>query len=713
MWVVTRPGAKREQGGPLPADRAQLRPALPNAADSEPPADARDLDWRIFSPTLDDSGTAYAAMTRAVSCPDGAREALIAIAHRAAAAGGSLDALRTRAAALVLHDLIAMGWGVRVTRHFIEVCSPGGADGQSKYAIRRQLEFARDDQLREPATRRFIIGLERPSRSSGVRPVTDLIADGRRLARQIEPIAALPRESRAEALRAICQPYLQFVDPEANDTHTGLRLLDIWRYFRHSWATRYRSSPGRNLFYLIRDGAQPNHPVMAITALGNAVMQLTSRDDMLGWTPRGLVNLIARGTVSDRELLDAFRRRLNEDLENIYTADLPFPRSLSSPIDPEIIDRLRIIEERATGRRTQNLKDSDDGEAVNPRVERPETADLEALAQTPLFLAKRARAVRDILRAFEVLRDAKTIAGLLAHEEGAWAVNQVLRQLKKQFSATALMEITVCGGVPPYNYLLGGKLACLMMLSSRVVRDYAERYDAGTSIIASQMAGRPILKTPTLVFLGTSSLYTARSSQYNRVRLPASTLEGQTGDLVYHELGISEGYGSPNLSAETEAALDHLNERIRAYRNVNFVFGEGQSPKLRKLRESFDSLGLSRAKILHHAASRIVYGVPLASNCSRLLLGVDTTPSFMLPYTPDADEGIAAFWRTRWLASRLDHAPFPSCPGPIFASRRRSTMSFGVLSARAAPWSSRATLATARPIRSVFSKGTLRMPMLE
>ena len=62
------------------------------------------------------------------------------------------------------------------------------------------------------------------------------------------------------------------------------------------------------------------------------------------------------------------------------------------------------------------------------------------------------------------------------------------------------------------------------------------------------------------------------------------------------ELGISKGYGSPNLSSETEAALERLGEYIRAYRNVNFVFGEGQSPKMRRLRESFDALGLRRAK---------------------------------------------------------------------------------------------------------------------
>jgi hypothetical protein len=160
--------------------------------------------------------------------------------------------------------------------------------GANKAAIRCQLEFGRDDQLSDRSTRRFVSVLERPSRFSRARPVTDLIADGRRLARQLNPIAQLPRDSRYAHLAEICQPYLQLVDADTRDEHTGIRLMDVWRYFRHTWANRYRSTPGRNLFYLIRDAGQPNHPVMAITALGNAVMQLTSRDAQLGWTRDGL-----------------------------------------------------------------------------------------------------------------------------------------------------------------------------------------------------------------------------------------------------------------------------------------------------------------------------------------------------------------------------------------------------------------------------------------
>ncbi|MDT8278723.1 DUF4338 domain-containing protein, partial [Roseomonas mucosa] len=534
----------------------------------------------------------------------------------------------------------------------------------SKESARRQLEFGRDDQLSEPATRKFIISLERPSRTSGVQPVTDLIADGRELAADLRSAALLEGAAREEALARACRPYLQLVTSDTRDEHTGLRLMDIWRYFRHTWASRYRSSPGRNLFYLIRDAARPNHPVMGITALGNAVMQLGPRDDQLGWTTDGLAkalsspeNCPAEDRISDGEVLEALRARIREDYADIFLADLPVPPDLPDVVPETLLDRLARIEQQAIGDRTDRLRDLDDEETLTGRVHDVQEVDLEEQARTPLFVAKRARLVRTLLRLHGILAQANSSAELLQTEDGLWALNHALRQLKKRFSATSMMEITVCGAVPPYNHLLGGKLACLMMLDPQVRHDYEERYRDAYSIIASQMAGRLVKKPPLLAFLGTTSLYPGRSSQYNRVKLPAGICAGQDTATGYEEFGVSEGYGSPNLSAETEVTLGALAGAVRKYRNVNFVFGEGQSPKLRQLREGFAALGLQSSNILKHGTQRIVYGIRLAQNTTRVLLGIDPAPRFHVPAKTDAGDRIAEFWRRRWLSSRLSHAP--------------------------------------------------------
>ena len=613
-------------------------------------------DWRIFHPTLDESGVGMAKLyALAELSPTRAQEGFSQLA--ASIQGETTADLKLRAAALVLRDLLAMGWGLKVEGGFIKL-TPGTAhDGQTKEATRRQLEFGHMDQLREPSTRRFLINLERPGKFSSCRPVTDLIADGRSLARQLKPIAELPRTERPMALREVCRPYLQLVEGETRDEHTGLRLTDIWRYFRHTWATRYRSTPGRNLFFLIRDAAQPFHPVMGITALGNAVMQSTTRDKTLGWTLEGLKEMVQEGELSAQEVLASFRHRLAEDFHQVYREDLPVAAGFPEMITEDLLDQLQHIEEQAGRDRVSKLKeDALEAPMVPQRIHDVTTVDLEAQAKIPLFRAKRARVIKELLKSYDILKETDDLLGLMARPDGIWAVNQAIRQVKKQYSATAMMEITVCGGVAPYNQLLGGKLACLMMASPSVVANYSQRYDEGYSIIASQMAGRPIIKEPTLVFLATSSLYSDRSSQYNRVAIPAGVLPRQAGKIWYEELGVSEGFGSPNLSQEAEAALNDLLD-VRSYRNVNFVFGEGQSPKLRQLREGFSALGLNRANLLNHGSPRIIYGVHLATNSIRYLLGMDSKPNYILPQLDGSDEAIAEFWRARWLASRLDHRP--------------------------------------------------------
>jgi hypothetical protein len=50
-----------------------------------------------------------------------------------------------------------------------------------------------------------------------------------------------------------------------------------------------------------------------------------------------------------------------------------------------------------------------------------------------------------------------------------------------------------------------------------------------------------------------------------------------------------------------------------------------------------------------------VYIVPLAQNTHRFLLGVDDAPQYAFRLEGDSCEAIAEYWRSRWLASRLDH----------------------------------------------------------
>jgi hypothetical protein len=605
--------------------------------------------WRAFSPSLEPAAPSLVTVVQAWMAEGGETDAVEDEFARARI--GHLEFPRFIAALSLLRDLVQAGWLLRVQEGEIQIRAHEVGTGEStKTSVRRQLLFGRSDQFRSEPTRRFVDDLERPGPGASRDSIVALMADGRRLAQQLRPMASVPRAERPTLLRQICRPYLQSAERGARDTETGIDLYDVWRYFRYHWTSRYRRSPGRVLPFLVRDAAQPRHPVMAILALSNGVLQLRARDEWVGWSMAGVERSITDGEFTEGELLEALRHRIRMDLADLYTEDLGFCGNAPPPLDEQLESRLQTVARDAMRARA--------GQLLAPESAADASSDLVTLARTPLFVAKRAIAARSLLRAHDALSRAHLpLAEALKTPSTLRAVEIALRQTKQHFASQAIMEITTCGAAPPYNHLLGGKLACLLAASPEVVSTYERRYRGEASIIASQMAGRQIVKDTTLAMLGTSSLYPGRSSQYNRVRLPANTIAGQFGELAYLEVGRSEGHGSTNLSAETESMLADVAVKRREFSNVNFVFGEGQSPKMRQIREGLDALRLGEADIIRHGSRRIVYVVPLLVNTRRFLLGVDQHPEYLLPQREDQTEHVAEYWRTRWLASRIEHSP--------------------------------------------------------
>jgi hypothetical protein len=122
--------------------------------------------------------------------------------------------------------------------------------------------------------------------------------DGRELGRKVQMAAAEQNpELRLEVLREAISPYLQVVESGSTCQLTGLKLSDIWRYFRHTWANTYKSLPGRSMMILVRDAAVSCHPVIGIAALGSSMAQQTQRDKWIGWdSERFVEQLIAKPT---------------------------------------------------------------------------------------------------------------------------------------------------------------------------------------------------------------------------------------------------------------------------------------------------------------------------------------------------------------------------------------------------------------------------------
>ncbi len=632
------------------------RPAMLFNGDDQPspngdgPSEPTNGDgWRAFTPTYEEGERPVTELAKLLT--DGIAERLTWLDDEIAAARDrDPSPLRYLTTLVLLRDLLSLGWSVRCVGGGIWVRPHEGDGLPSKRAVRQQLLHGRGDQLREPKVRGFIEKLERPARSSRLRSVVNVIADGRALAERLRPVAALPRDRRAEVLRELCRPYLQAATLDDRDDETRHLRFHVWRYFRYTWASRYRRPPGRHVAFLVRDAAQPGHPVMAITALSSAVLQLTPRDDWAGWTTGGLARLLDRGDVHDAEALAALRRRVREDIAALYTVDLGFDGNAPPLLDDDLDRRLLSLAAEASIDRGEAL-----AQGTAQRLVSFDPQSLLERTQTPLFRAKRAATARSLLKVHRALDEVTSLRDALRDPPSRDAVNHALRQVKQHFASASVMDIATCGAVPPYGSLLAGKLACMLMLTPFVREAVWKAYNEEPSVIASQMAGRPIVKPPALVMLTTTSLYPERSSQYNRLRLPAGTMPGQSVGLAFTEVGRSQGHGSTHLSTEAEDLLAEVAASRREFRNVNFVFGEGQSAKLRELREATAALGLGAAEILRHDSPRIVYVAPLVASPQRVLLGVDPVPATTAG--DDGVEAVAEYWRSRWLASRLDHAP--------------------------------------------------------
>lgn len=571
----------------------------------------------------------------------------------AEAEGSSSEA---RATFHVLADLTAAGW--TITCADSTVCMvPPSLDGMSvagaKEAIRRALAVGRKAQLAEQSTRRFIDSMHVERVFHGERvSILDLADDGPSLAAALADCGDRPD--------TVVRPYLQAVMAKARCEHTGILLTDIWRYFRHTWSLTYRPTPGRTLCFLIRNAARPKHPVMAIAGLANAVFQLAHRDAWIGWT----VDAIAKAVTNDPSRWTAFRAAAETALratEKAVRSD-DLLTEIDDAADPlEISRKLADLAHRQAAARKKDLEEAFREFGAAPVVRLvtrlPDgNRDWKALSETSLYRRKRAEVLSEVIQALHFFAaEAATESPISWMEkegkgkvrwrskEGERAVRTAMREIRKAGLSARVMDVNVCGATPVYRPLLAGKLAALSLFSAEACGEYSTRYGSAVSEIASGMAGRPVTKPADLCLLTTTSLYSAGSSQYNRLKLP----HGE-GTLHWKKIGESEGFGTVHMSRQTIDAVRSVAVAHRGMRNVNNQFGEGSNPLMRQLREGLEVLGFCSDDVLNHSNKRLIYAAELyPAAAADLALGAAKKPDL-----PTMDQ-VANHWTSRWLQMRM------------------------------------------------------------
>lgn len=581
--------------------------------------------------------------------------------------------LELRAVSLVLADLSDQGWQLSTSDDAIHLQPPGlrlvgESAEQAKERLRLALQTGRNRQLANPSVQKFFAKMHRVvPRPQGRSSIADIIENGAELAGLLKGVAGVPPLQAAVRLKQIIKPEVELCDSEAKCSITGLYLIDIWRYFRHTWSLEYRSTPGRQLPILIRNAARPKRPVIGIAMLASPVVRLRVRDDWIGWNSDAFVASLKQREFEPEVALRALVARLERSIADIRSDDLVSPDELAFPSERTIL-RLEQKTAGAAALRQRTLEEiyadaedaNEDVRSLRVRVDkRPELTDWRAASEDVLFLRKRAGTLANLLdakRTFQSLNwtaaGAALLETLIQHPNGLRTIGTALQETRKAGLSSQVADVSVCGAVAPYNHLLGGKLVALLMASKEVRDAYRSRYGNQVSIISSQMAGRAIYRPAELKVLTTTSLYGLGSSQYNRLRLRAADFPELDHDVEWKQVAQTAGYGTVHLGSATVRILREVAERSHRARRVNNRFGEGASPRLRQTREALEVLGIDSSQVLHHATPRVFYGCEMHPGARTELLGL--TPS--TENTGPSAAVIAQLWRQRWLTGRVANA---------------------------------------------------------
>lgn len=199
-----------------------------------------------------------------------------------------------------------------------------------------------------------------------------------------------------------------------------------------------------------------------------------------------------------------------------------------------------------------------------------------------------------------------------------------------------VLDAYVLGAVPPYSFILGGKLIGSLLASKEIQMSFRNRYSNRTGSISNQA------KDAHLVLITTTSAL-GRSSVYNRLKLP--------NIINFIKIGTTDGWGHFLITEDLfKQARELLREHNDPYAN-NYNYGQGPSWRLRALRKTCSYLGVDK-ELLRHGIKREVYGVPIAPLWRETLLGKEKVSDYETELLSAHD--ICEVAKKRWVIARAN-----------------------------------------------------------
>ena len=170
---------------------------------------------------------------------------------------------------------------------------------------------------------------------------------------------------------------------------------------------------------------------------------------------------------------------------------------------------------------------------------------------------------------------------------------------------SSVMDLYICGSVPPYSFLLGSKLVAGLATAREVGDAFRAKYTGAKGIISGEEKPAELLVVTTTSALG-------RSSLYNRLKLRTDPV------TEFRRIGFTEGWGHFSVGDDLFMRLrEHLTTEDHKYANGH-SFGTGPNWRLRTIRAAMKSLGVDDG-LLKHGIQREVFAAELSDTARRQL----------------------------------------------------------------------------------------------
>ena len=197
-----------------------------------------------------------------------------------------------------------------------------------------------------------------------------------------------------------------------------------------------------------------------------------------------------------------------------------------------------------------------------------------------------------------------------------------------------VMEAFVLGAVPPYSYLLCGKLVAMLAASNEVREAFYGKYVGQSSVIRKRTFAGQLVSITTASALG-------RSSIYNRLTF--------RDRKIFHSVGFTQGSGEFHFANGLYTALYEHAVKNCTPTAKSTLWGKGFRSRREILKKALPTLGLP-SQWLYHGVKREVFVVPLAKNAKQFLRGDDAEPVW---HDQPVDQ-LFDWFRQRWLLPRAE-----------------------------------------------------------